>query len=95
MFFKFINELMNRNTEQQSLLDERAKALKEAQDRVEKLTEGRKIDQHNNEILLKKNNEMFNLLNDIADRTVQCPLGSEKIVLDKIRDLARPYQTKC
>lgn len=39
------------------------------------------------------NKKMFNLLNEVADRAVQCPLGSEKIVLQKIIDLTRTYQT--
>lgn len=48
-----------------------------------------------NKNLRFENEELVELLNEIADRAFTCPLDSEKIVLDKIKELARPYQTKC
>lgn len=49
---------------------------------------------HNNTILVDENRELIQLLTEIADRAFCCPLDSEKIVLNKIKDLTRNYQTK-
>ena len=40
-----------------------------------------------------ENEELIELLTEIADRAFSCPLDSEKIVLDKIKELARDYQS--
>lgn len=37
--------------------------------------------------------EQEELLAEIADRAFSCPLDSEKIVLNKIKELARDYQS--
>lgn len=54
----------------------------------------RKQEVHNNTILVKENMKLQDLLKDVADRTIACPLNSEKIVLNKIKELTRNYQTK-
>lgn len=54
----------------------------------------RKQEVHNNTILDKENMKLQDLLKDVADRTVACPVDSEKIVLNKIKELTRNYQTK-
>lgn len=54
----------------------------------------RKQEVHNNTILVKENMKLQDLLKDVADRTTACPLDSEKIVLNKIKELTRNYQTK-
>ena len=54
----------------------------------------RKLDVHNNTILTKENTKLQKLLKDVADRTVACPVGSEKIVLNKIKELVHDYQSK-
>lgn len=54
----------------------------------------RKVDVHNNTILTKENTKLQKLLKDVADRTIACPLDSEKIVLNKIKELVRDYQSQ-
>lgn len=54
----------------------------------------RKQEVHNNTILVKENMKLQDLLKDVADRTVDCPLDSEKIVLNKIKELVRDYQSQ-
>ena len=58
------------------------------------LKELRKQEVHNNTILVKENMKLQDLLKDVADRTIACPVDSEKIVLNKIKELTRNYQTK-
>ena len=47
-----------------------------------------------NKELRFENEELTDLLTEIADRTATCPLDSEKIVLDKIKELVRDYQSE-
>ena len=54
----------------------------------------RKQEVHNNTILVKENMKLQDLLKDVADRTIACPVDSEKIVLNKIKELVRDYQSK-
>lgn len=54
----------------------------------------RKQDVHNNTILKKENTKLQKLLKDVADRTIACPVNSEKIVLNKIKELVHDYQSK-
>lgn len=83
-----------KKVEQESLLRARTRALRNAEDEIENLRHLRLQDEHNSIVIIKENSKMHELLRDIADRTVTCPLGSEKIVLDKIKELAREYQSK-
>ena len=46
-----------------------------------------------NKDLRFENEELRELLTEIADRTIICPLDSEKIVLNKIKELVRDYQS--
>lgn len=43
----------------------------------------RKQEVHNNTILVKENTKLQKLLKDVADRTIACPVDSEKIVLNR------------
>lgn len=63
-------------------------------DEVEDLKHLRGQDQNNNIILIKENSKMQATLTDIFNRTITCPTGNEKIVLNKIKELAREYQSK-
>lgn len=54
----------------------------------------RKQEVHNNTILTKENTKLQKLLKDVADRTIACPVNSEKIVLNKIKELVHDYQSK-
>ena len=47
-----------------------------------------------NKDLRFENEESINLLQEIADRAFTCPLDSEKIVLNKIKELVRDYQSE-
>lgn len=46
-----------------------------------------------NKDLRFENEELRELLTEIADRIIKCPLDSEKIVLNKIKELVRDYQS--
>ncbi len=54
----------------------------------------RKQEVHNNTILVKENMKLQDLLKDVANRTIACPVDSEKIVLNKIKELVRDYQSQ-
>ncbi len=54
----------------------------------------RKQEVHNNTILVKENMKLQDLLKDVADRTIACPVDSEKVVLNKIKELVRDYQSQ-
>lgn len=54
----------------------------------------RKQEVHNNTILVKENMKLQDLLKDVADRTIACPVDNEKVVLNKIKELVRDYQSK-
>ena len=54
----------------------------------------RKQEVHNNTILVKENMKLQDSLKDVADRTIACPVDSEKIVLNKIKELVRDYQSQ-
>lgn len=60
----------------------------------EQLKNLRKQEVHNNTILVKENIKLQDLLKDVADRTIACQLNSEKIVLNKIKELVRDYQSQ-
>lgn len=60
----------------------------------EQLKNLRKQEVHNNTILVKENMKLQDLLKDVADRTIACPVDSEKIVLNKIKELVRDYQSQ-
>ena len=92
----FFIKLKQRNDliEQEGLLKARAKALRDAENKIEDLKHLRLQDQNNNITILNENVKLQNLLTEIADRAVTCPLGSEKIVLAKIKDLTRDYQSE-
>ena len=54
----------------------------------------RKQEVHKKTILVKENMKLQDLLKDVADRTIDCPVDSEKIVLNKIKELVRDYQSQ-
>ncbi len=71
-----------------------ARQLRDLSFENKQLKDLRKLDVHNNTILTKENTKLQKLLKDVADRTVACPVGSEKIVLNKIKELVHDYQSK-
>lgn len=71
-----------------------ARQLRDLSFENKQLKDLRKQDVHNNTILTKENTKLQKLLKDVADRTVACPVDSEKIVLNKIKELVHDYQSK-
>lgn len=71
-----------------------ARQLRDLSFENKQLKDLRKLDVHNNTILTKENTKLQKLLKDVADRTIACPVDSEKIVLNKIKELVRDYQSQ-
>ena len=71
-----------------------ARQLRDLSFENKQLKDLRKVDVHNNTILTKENTKLQKLLKDVADRTIACPVDSEKIVLNKIKELVRDYQSQ-
>lgn len=71
-----------------------ARQLRDLSFENKQLKDLRKVDVHNNTILTKENTKLQKLLKDVADRTIACPVNSEKIVLNKIKELVHDYQSK-
>lgn len=84
MFFK-------KRKEQDSLLRARTKALREAENKVEELTELQRRDSHNNYILLQENRKLVELLANIHKLSLTYLIGHEKVTLEKIKELTRGY----
>lgn len=82
-----IDDLNSRNVEL-------ARQVRDLSFENKQLKDLRKLDVHNNTILTKENTKLQKLLKDVADRTIACPVDSEKIVLNKIKELVRDYQSK-
>ena len=85
----FLMSCLSINTinEKQSLINARTKKLEDAEDEVACLVE-------ENKTLYKENKKQRELLTEVADRVFCCPLDSEKIVLNKIKELVRDYQSE-
>lgn len=73
---------------------ELARQIRDLSFENKQLKDLRKQEVHNNTILVKENMKPQDLLKDVADRTIACPVDSEKIVLNKIKELVRDYQSK-
>lgn len=71
-----------------------ARQLRDLSLENKELRQLRKQEVHNNTVLLSENTKMQKLLKEVADRTITCPLDSEKIVLGKIKELVHDYQSK-
>lgn len=69
MFFKFINDLINQNSEQKSLLDARTKSLENAEKRVIKLSEENKILYEEKKKVQIKKAQLEETLNKIEEET--------------------------
>lgn len=80
--------------EKQSLLRARTKDLRLAENKVEQLAEENKALYEENKDLRFEKEEFRELLTEIADRAFSYPLDSEKIVLNKIKELVRDYQSQ-
>ena len=86
-FLNKIDELEQRSVELSRALDKTDKENKE-------LKEIRLISEHNNTVLVKKNQKQDAILKEIAKLTEINTYGNEKVILEKIRELVRDYQSK-
>ena len=72
---------------QKAMISNRDRLIGEMEEQAEILHE-------ENKDLKFENEEFRELLTEIADRAFSCPLDSEKIVLNKIKELVRDYQSE-
>lgn len=72
---------------QEAMIKNRDKLIKDLQARNEMSTES-------NRVLRHEYSEQEKLLKEVADLSVSCPLDSEKLILGKIIELTRDYQSK-
>lgn len=85
--------MFKRKKELQSLVNSSRKSLAEAEERVCKISEELKIARHNNVILIGKNRKQNKLIEEITKLATSNIYDNEKVILDKIRDLVRDYQS--
>lgn len=85
--------MFKRRKELQSLVNSSRKSLAEAEERVCKISEELKIARHNNGILITKNRKQTNIIENITKLVTSNTYNNEKIMLEKIRDLVRDYQS--
>lgn len=74
--------------EKQSLLKARTKALKNAEDMAEKLSERNRILENNNFVILQRDRIITSLLNEIKVYSECNTLGNDRAILRKINELA-------
>ncbi len=85
--------MFKRRKELQSLVNSSRKSLAEAEEKVCKISEELKIARHNNVILIGKNRKQNKLIKGIIKLATSNTCDNEKVILDKIRDLVRDYQS--
>lgn len=77
-----------RKKELQSLLEARTKALKEAQDRAEKLKEENDILRNNNLLILKQEKILRNIIKEIGLIAESNTYSNDKVALRKIKEVS-------
>ena len=77
-----------RKKELQSLLEARTKALKEAQDRAEKLKEENYMLRNNNLLILKQEKILRNIIKEIVLVAESNTYNNDKVALRKLKELA-------
>lgn len=82
MMFKKDRQIAN----QQAMIDNRNKLIEDMQWRL-------KVTKESNEELSQENEELQKTINEILKRATECPLGSEKIVLAKIKEVISDRKT--
>ena len=70
------------------------KMIENRDETIDKLRKDKDYLRQKNKDLRFEQEETKELLSDILDRAVTCPLGNEKIALDKIKELVRDYQSQ-
>lgn len=79
---------MSSKKELQSLLEARTKALKEAQDRAEKLKEENDRIKNNNTLILKQDSILRNTIKQMGLIAESNTYNNDKVALRKIKELA-------
>lgn len=85
--------MFRKRKELQRLIDTSRKSLAEAEGKLEKLSDELKIARHNNVILIDKNRKQNKLIEEVSKWATSNTYDNEKVILDKIRDLVRDYQS--
>lgn len=80
------------NKENNALVRASRQALKNAEDKAEKLKKEKDITDHNNLILLQENKKLARLLINIEDLATGNDYDRPDVILAKIKDLVRDYQ---
>lgn len=86
--------MFKRKKELQSLVDSSRKSLAEAEERASKISDELRIARHNNVILITKNRKQTKFIEEVSKLATSNTYDNEKVILEKIRDLARDYQSK-
>lgn len=87
IFLKKIDELEERSVEL-------ARQVKELSDENKELKDLRIILTHNNTKLINKNRELNVVIENISKLSEINTYGNEKVILSKIKELVRDYQSK-
>ncbi len=87
---KFLNKVDE--LEQRSV--ELARQVKELSDENKELKEIRLISEHNNTVLLNKNEEQRKIIQEITKLVEMNTYNNEKVILGKIKELVHDYQSK-
>lgn len=80
------------NKENNALVRASRQALKNAEDKAEKLKKEKDIADHNNLILLQENKKLARLLINIEELATSNDYDRPDVIIAKIRDLVRDYQ---
>lgn len=81
---------LNKIDELEQRIVELARALDKTDKENKELKEIRLISEHNNTVLVKKNQKQDAILKEIAKLSEINTYGNEKVILEKIRELVRP-----
>lgn len=82
------------NKEKQSLLQARTRRLRIAENKVEELTQENKILHEENKDLRFENEEQQYIINEIINLATSNTYNNEKIILNKIKELAYDSQSE-
>ena len=84
---------MFKGREQQSLIAARTRALANAEERIEELSENLNISRHNNIVLLEKNKKLQDILNKIKVLLTSNTYNNKEILDRKLKELVDDYQS--
>ena len=82
--------MFKRKKEMQSLINASRKSLADSEQNAVDLTNDLKITRNNNIALLSKNRKLKATINNIYNLTTNNTYNNDKVILNKIKELARP-----